>query len=58
MERDNSEKTKLYKKIVENLKKYEIDKKNKSCHHIGNSTVIISPDSRVLLTICLEGCKA
>lgn len=29
MERDNSEKTKLYKKIVENLKKYEIDKKNK-----------------------------
>ena len=29
MERDNSEKTKLYKKIVENLKKYEIDKKKK-----------------------------
>lgn len=29
MERDNNEKTKLYKKIVENLKKYEIDKKNK-----------------------------
>ncbi len=29
MERDNSEKVKLYKKIVENLKKYEIDKKNK-----------------------------
>lgn len=29
MERDNPEKTKLYKKIVENLKKYEIDKKNK-----------------------------
>lgn len=29
MERDNDEKTKLYKKIVENLKKYEIDKKNK-----------------------------
>ena len=29
MEWDNSEKTKLYKKIVENLKKYEIDKKNK-----------------------------
>ena len=29
MERDNQEKTKLYKKIVENLKKYEIDKKNK-----------------------------
>lgn len=29
MERDNSEKIKLYKKIVENLKKYEIDKKNK-----------------------------
>ena len=29
MERDNSEKTKLYKKIVENLKKFEIDKKNK-----------------------------
>ena len=29
-----------------------------SFHHIGNSTVIISPDSRVLLTICLEGCKA
>ena len=29
MERDNSEKTKLYKKIVENLKKYEIDKKTK-----------------------------
>lgn len=29
MERDNLEKTKLYKKIVENLKKYEIDKKNK-----------------------------
>ena len=29
MERDNTEKTKLYKKIIENLKKYEIDKKNK-----------------------------
>lgn len=29
MERDNLEKVKLYKKIVENLKKYEIDKKNK-----------------------------
>ena len=29
MERDNSERIKLYKKIVENLKKYEIDKKNK-----------------------------
>lgn len=29
MERDNNEKTKLYKKIVQNLKKYEIDKKNK-----------------------------
>ena len=29
MERDNSEKTKLYKKIVENLKKYVIAKKNK-----------------------------
>ena len=29
MERDNSEKVKLYKKIVKNLKKYEIDKKNK-----------------------------
>ncbi len=29
MERDNPEKVKLYKKIVENLKKYEIDKKNK-----------------------------
>ena len=29
MKRDNPEKTKLYKKIVENLKKYEIDKKNK-----------------------------
>lgn len=29
MEIDNLEKTKLYKKIVENLKKYEIDKKNK-----------------------------
>lgn len=29
MERDIKEKTKLYKKIVENLKKYEIDKKNK-----------------------------
>ena len=29
MERDLQEKTKLYKKIVENLKKYEIDKKNK-----------------------------
>ncbi len=29
MERDNQEKIKLYKKIVENLKKYEIDKKNK-----------------------------
>lgn len=29
MERDNVEKTKLYKKIIENLKKYEIDKKNK-----------------------------
>ena len=29
MERDIQEKIKLYKKIVENLKKYEIDKKNK-----------------------------
>ena len=29
MERDIQEKTKLYKKIVEYLKKYEIDKKNK-----------------------------
>ena len=29
MERDNSEKIKLYKKMVENLKKYEIDKKTK-----------------------------
>lgn len=29
MERDNPKKAKLYKKIVENLKKYEIDKKNK-----------------------------
>ena len=29
MEREIQEKTKLYKKIVENLKKYEIDKKNK-----------------------------
>ena len=29
MERDIQEKTKLYKKIVENLKKYEIDKKTK-----------------------------
>lgn len=29
MERDNKEKIKLYKKIVQNLKKYEIDKKNK-----------------------------
>lgn len=29
MERDNIEKIKLYKKIVQNLKKYEIDKKNK-----------------------------
>lgn len=29
MERDIQEKTKLYKKIVGNLKKYEIDKKNK-----------------------------
>ena len=29
MERDIQEKTKLYKKIVENLKKYEIYKKNK-----------------------------
>lgn len=29
MERENGEKVKLYKKIVENLKKYEIDKKNK-----------------------------
>lgn len=29
MERDNGERIKLYKKIVENLKKYEIDKKNK-----------------------------
>ena len=28
-ERDNKEKIKLYKKIVQNLKKYEIDKKNK-----------------------------
>ena len=29
IERDNKEKNKLYKKIVQNLKKYEIDKKNK-----------------------------
>ena len=29
-----------------------------SFHHIGNSTGIISPESRVLLTICLEGCQA
>lgn len=29
MERENIEKVKLYKKIVENLKKYEIDKKTK-----------------------------
>ena len=29
MERDIQEKIKLYKKIVQNLKKYEIDKKNK-----------------------------
>ena len=29
MERDSVERTKLYKKIIENLKKYEIDKKNK-----------------------------
>ena len=29
MHRDNPERIKLYKKIVENLKKYEIDKKNK-----------------------------
>lgn len=29
MGRYNKEKIKLYKKIVQNLKKYEIDKKNK-----------------------------
>lgn len=29
MERDNDERIKLYKKIVENLKKYKIDKKTK-----------------------------
>ncbi len=29
MQRENGERIKLYKKIVENLKKYEIDKKNK-----------------------------
>ena len=29
MGRDNKEKIKLYKKIVQNLKKCEIDKKNK-----------------------------
>ena len=29
MGRDNKEKIKLYKKIVQNLKKYEINKKNK-----------------------------
>lgn len=29
IKRDNKEKIKLYKKIVQNLKKYEIDKKNK-----------------------------
>ena len=29
MQRDNPERIKLYKKIVENLKKYEIDKKTK-----------------------------
>ena len=28
IERDNKEKIKLYKKIVQNLKKYEIDKKS------------------------------
>ena len=28
MGRDNKEKIKLYKKIVQNLKKYEIDKKS------------------------------
>ena len=39
MERDIQEKTKLYKKIVENLKKYEIDKKNKE-EYIDN--VVIS----------------
>ena len=27
MQRENGERIKLYKKIVENLKKYEIDKK-------------------------------
>ena len=39
MQRDNPEKVKLYKKIVENLKKYEIDKKNKQ-EYIDN--VVIS----------------
>lgn len=29
MERENKEKVKLYKKIVENLKKFEVDKKTK-----------------------------
>ncbi len=29
MERENKEKVKLYKKMVENLKKFEIDKKTK-----------------------------
>ena len=29
MQRENGERIKLYKKIVQNLKKYEIDKKNK-----------------------------
>ena len=29
MERDKRVKSRLYKKIVDNLKKYEIDKKNK-----------------------------
>ena len=29
MQRENGERIKLYKKIVENLKKYEIDKKTK-----------------------------
>ena len=28
MQRENGERIKLYKKIVENLKKYEIDKKS------------------------------
>ena len=42
MERDNGERIKLYKKIDENLKKYEIDKKTKE-EYIDNVVISTQP---------------